>query len=283
MKKYNISDHKDEIITDIIKNLIWVPIAAIIPLGNKLINILYSNITDESKYITFSNILIIICMLLSAFSIIFCINIFKKYNKDLTKTESEKNSTDEALFDFRFSSIVAEFTFDDDRRNITSTIDYKMTVLSESVTELKRNLIWSGSEYNGTKLIYMNGDYELVDSDRKHSPYPYTILFNSEKKRGDIIELKTETTVKDGNLDMIPMYSFMAKYQIDTLIIRVIAPKGMIKNVKKSIYADRAKEIVVKKPECINGESIRNLVRYSYKIENPTLFYNYFIEWEFTN
>lgn len=286
MKNYKLSEHKDEIITHIIKNLFWIPIAAIIPLVYKLINLLHDNIVVNSKYITFPNILIIISLLLSLISLIMCYFTLKS-NKSNTNI-SEKNVTnnekpDEISCDYRFSSIIAELTFDDDGKNITSTIDYKMTVLAESVTELKRDLVWSGSKYNGTRIVYKNGDYDLIDSTRNNSPYHYSIVFNSEKMRGDKIEFKTETSVIDENLDMLPHYSFMAKYQIDKLIIRVIAPKNMIKNVKKSTYADRAKDICIEQPQKIAAEQVRNLVRYTYEIMNPTLLYNYYIEWEFTN
>lgn len=275
--KYKITKHKDEIITGIIKNLIWFPIAAIIPLLWKLLCILYDNFTQNSEYITFQNILSLICLILSIISIILWIVYFiKRKNKTLSENNNSISS------DLRFSTIEAELIFDDNRQNIISAIDYKMTVLSESVSELKREIIWSGNKYNGTRLVSMNGDYQLIDTNRESSPYPYTINFNSEKKRGDFIEFKTETSVTDENYTMLPRYSFMVKYQIDKLILRVVAPRNMIKNVKKAIYADRAKEICVEKPKNITREKIRELERYTFEIENPSLLYNFFIEWEFT-
>lgn len=282
MEKYNIKEHKDEIITSIIKNLIWAPIAALIPIGYNLINTLYLNIKNGSDLFTVSNILIAICLLLSVTSIIICIKLSCKYRKK-SSSEDPSSIQDSISSDFRFSTIVAELIFDDNRINITSTIDYNMTVLAESVTELKRDLIWSGAKYKGTKLVEMNGAYDLIDSDRESSPFPYIIAFNTEKKRGDLITCKTETQVVDENYNMMPVYSFMVKYQIDKLVLRVIAPKGMIKNVKQAVYADRAKEIQVKQPVNIVPEYIRNLVRYTYEIDMPSLLYNYFIEWEFTN
>ncbi|MBD5530441.1 MAG: hypothetical protein HDR02_18845 [Lachnospiraceae bacterium] len=281
MSHYDLKEHKNEIITHIIKNLIWFPIAAIIPLGTKLINILYDSISKDSNIITLSNILILLCILLSLTSIIIGIISIKK-SKKRNETADDLNNNSNISTDFRFSSVIAELTFDDNRKNLTSTIDYKMIVLTDSAKELKRDLIWSGATYNGTKIVHMNGEYELIDSDRKQSPYCYSIIFNSEKKRGDLIEFKTETSVIDDNLDMMPMYSFMVKYQIDKLIIRVIAPKGMIKNVTKAIYADRGKNICIKEPENVNADTIRNLVRYTYEIKSPTILHNYFIEWEFT-
>lgn len=287
--KYDIKKHKDEIITGIIKNLVWVPIAALIPIGNRLLNILLINYFTGSQNYKFQDLVSLFCFILSVSAIIFCIILYKKIIKapmqeessdETEKVESEKPTISS---DFRFSSIVAELTFDDDRKNITSTIDYKMTVLTGSLTELERQLIWTGTEYKGTRLVQMNGDYELVDSTRTSSPYTYKIVFNAEKKRGDIVEFKTETSVVDGKLEMIPMYSFMAKYQIDKLVLRIIAPKRMIKDVTHSVYADTAKGICVEKPQSIPAENIRNLVRYTYEIVNPSLLYNYFIEWKFTN
>lgn len=282
MSKYNLNEHKDEIITHIIKNLIWFPIAATIPLVIKLINILNVNIKNKSEYITFSNILIMFSILLSITSIIISFSILKNKEKHASK-EISSGEKEELSFDYRFSSIIAELTFDDNRKNITSTVDYKMTVLAESVKELKREIIWSGSKYNGTKITRKNGDYELIDSDRTNSPYPYSIVFDSEKKRGDKIEFTTETHVIDEDLEMMPHYSFMAKYQIDKLVIKVVAPNNIIKNVKKSVYADRAKEICIEHPKKIEADPVRDLVRYTFEISNPTLLYNYFIEWEFTN
>lgn len=283
MNKYKLSEHKDEIITHIIKNLIWFPIAATIPIVGKLINYLHENINSKSQYITFTNISIVICVLLSVFSIILCIIFIKKCNNKNNIAEETVVENNKISYDYRFSSIVAELVFNSNRKDITSTISYKMNVLADSVEDFKRDVIWSGSKYVGTKITSKNGEYELIDSDRNKSPYQYRIVFDTAKKRGELIELTTETSVIDENFDMIPMYSFMAKYQIDKLILRVIAPKKMIKNVKKSIYLDRAREICIENPTRIDYESVGNLVRYTYEIDNPTLLYNYFIEWEFTN
>ena len=56
----------------------------------------------------------------------------------------------------------------------------------------------------------------------------------------------------------------------------------IIRNVKKAVYADTAREICVCRPENIKCENVGNLRKYVYEIENPDLLYNYFIEWEFT-
>lgn len=273
MAKYKVSEHREEIITHIIKNLIWIPIAAVIPLVWKVAQIIFSKLPNISEGI-WSIILSCISVAISIFTVIYVVYISKKREK--------KRQQNQIVSNFRFSSVTAELVFNT-RTEITSTIDYKMIILADSVSELPRDVIWTGSKYNGTKLIQANGDYELVEGGRSRSPYPYTINFNDEKKRGELVEFKTETSVEDGNLDMTPIYSFMVKYQIDELKLCVIAPKNMLKNVKKAVYADRARALLVNEPVAIRGETVGNLKKFVFEIKNPSLLYNYFIEWEFTN
>lgn len=294
MSKYKISEHVDEIKTNIISNICWYAISFLfgnICLWIPLIKGIYDLIVKKTQHIptyafSLAGISIILLILLIVILIFLLAHSYSINNTAKQPSDEETETIDEhsdLSLDYKFRSIIAEMTFDDNRMDITSTIDYKMTVLSEEVTELKRQLIWSGSEYQGTKLIQMNGNYSIEDSTRTSSPYPYTIKFNDKKKRGDTIEFKTETSVVDGNLSMLPMYSFMVKYQIDVLVLQIIAPKGMLKNVQKVVYADSAREICVEHPTELCGENIRDLVRYTFKIKNPTLLYHYFIEWEFTN
>ena len=287
MSKYNLADHKDEILTNIIKNLIWAPIAAIIPIIWKLLNTLYNKIASTAGIFTWENILSIVAILVSFVTII--INIFSLKRKNLAETKKkdaehimdEENVIKNFEPDYRVSSLTAEMTFNS-RTEITSCIDCKMVVLAKSVTELNRDLIWSGSEYKGTKLVERNGPYEIIDSNRAQSPYPYTIVYNEEKKRGDKVEFKTETSVVDGKLDMSPVYSVMVKYQIDELIIRVVAPRNMLKHVNKVVYADRGRQIRVTVPEPAKKEDVGPYSSYTFAENNPTLLYNYFLEWEFT-
>lgn len=158
-----------------------------------------------------------------------------------------------------------------------------MNVLSNGISEVKRNITWTGSEYIQTTISNTNGDYSLVDSNRKFSPHTIKILFNSEKNNGDFVRFTTNTKVLDTKHEMAPHYSFMVKYQIDELVLHIVAPANLIKNVKKAVYADVAKEIMVEKPTILPCENVGNLVRYTYRIPTPTFLYNYFIEWEFTD
>ncbi len=273
MKKNKIIDYFEQIKVNIISNIVWYIITSIIADIALLVPLVVKIIKNST--------IPLYAYILAGVSIALLIIIIVLLTILLMRNSSDKKASLE--LDFKFSSITAEMTFDDNRKDITSSIDYKMQVLANEISELKRQLIWTGSEYHGTKLVQKNGNYEVEDSTRTSSPYPYCIKFNEKKKRGAIVEFKTETSVTDGNLSMFPVYSFMVKYQIDVLTLRIIAPKGMIKNVKKVVYADSGREVCVEEPIELEGETIRNLVRYTYTIPNPVLLYHYFIEWEFTN
>lgn len=271
---YKISKYKDEIITYVIKNLIWAPIAAIIPIGFALWKNILLNIKKSEKFFTTTNILIILSI-----TIMVILFILLKINNN----PNIYNGKNDLLFSkFRAKKMEAELYFEN-RENLTSKVTYQMNVLSNGVSEIKRSITWTGSEYISTTIENTNEDYSLFDSNRKFSPHIIKILFNSEKNRGDFVRFTTNTRVSDKNHEMTPHYSFMVKYQIDELILHIVVPKNLVKNVKKAIYADVAREILIEKPTIIIGETIGNFVRYTYKVENPTFLYNYFIEWEFTN
>lgn len=280
--KYNPFDHLDEIITHLIKNLVWLPIAAIVPMivaiGKNIIEII--KIPDGS-FFTWTNVLILLSILiLIALCLFLKISVVNKIQKQ--QEEIDKSKENALSSDFRAKSMEAELCFEN-REKITSRITYNMVALKNSITEIVRPITWTGSSYIGTTIEETNDDYTLIDSTRKISPHRIKILFNNEKNNGDFIKFTTVTSVEDGNHEMSPHYSFMVKYQIDELVLHVVAPPNLIKKVTKSVYADTAKVIQVEKPTAISKENVANLVRYTYKIKNPTFLYNYFIEWEFTN
>lgn len=269
--KYKLLDHKDEIITHLIKNLIWTPIAAILPMSIALVKSIFDTVkSQENKFFTSTNILIVL-------SILLLIGLFFFLKMSIEETKEKALSSK-----FRAELMDAELTFDT-REKITSKLTYNMTALVNNITEIERLITWTGSKYIKTSIEDTNGDYSLVDSNRKISPHPIKISFNPEKNSGDFVKFTTVTSVEDGDKEMSPHYSFMVKYQIDKLVLHVVAPRGLIKNVKKAVYADTGREIIVEKPSSIRSENVGNLVRYTYEIENPTFLYNYFIEWEFTN
>ncbi len=265
-----LKKHISAIVDGIITNIIWIPLISLISSILSLAASIYNNKKMEMSALNFYNILIAIIIVL----LILLLFVLYKY-----KT---KHADENTWVKFKAKNIEAELYFDT-RTNITSTLTYDLVVLSEGEEEIKRSVIWTGSDYLETKLTQMDGDYTLIDANRKQSPYDYIINFGRVKMRGETIHFQTKTDVRDDNESMSPVYSFMIKYQIDTLKLKVVAPKNLIHKVTKASYVDRLRDIALEPQMPLRGETIgNNLICYSYTFNNPTLFHNYFIEWEFT-
>lgn len=277
-KRYEIKEHKDEIITNTLQNLIWIPILALVSLVWNLLKLAYNKILDFDDYI----ILIIIVATATTLSLVSIVIFIITHIKNIG-IQNKIKKIDEIALDYKFTNVTAELILDKERKNIRSIISYDMVVLAKKLKLIKRQITWSGSIYKGTSIIEGEEYCRIIDSDRSTSPYPYQIKFFQELNLGDNVSFTTQTLVSDEEKIMMPLYVFFVKHQIENLTLRIIAPEKMIKNVTHAIYADTSKEICVDEPKNIVGEKIDNLVRYTYNIQSPVLQYNYFLEWEFTD
>lgn len=281
-ESYDISKHKDEIITGIIKNLVWVPIAAIIPVVWGLIKTLSKNLL-ESKYLTFSNILagIAIVISLACIFILLKIRFFKGKRKPAEDSESTHNDVI-PLTDFRINSIVAEMHIKDNN-DIISTLDYELTANKDDLQFFQKSVLWTGDKYNGTKLKSSNStDYTFHDMGGNDGYHIYQVRFNKEVKCLDKIEFTLETSVSDSNHQMQPFYGYCVKHQVDKLTLRVVAPPNMIRNIRQNICWDWERLMNVGEPKTVSKEVIGGNEVYQIEVHNPTLLYKYFLEWEFT-
>lgn len=274
------------IIINLISNFIWeilISMYASFSLAERITNVLTFSLSPYNLNSTF----LIFVLFIVIESIIISITIIIKTKSNNKQEELQNDGTidetkNEIMLKCKCEKIVAEMIFND-RENIQSKIEYNMHVLADSVQEINKQVIWTGNTYKGTKIISSDEPYELIDSDRKQSPYPYKIVFNPPKLRGDSIRFKTETLVVDDKHNMSTIYSFMVKYQTDKLVLRLIVPKNLVEHVTKSAYADLVKDVCIEHPKLIPPEEIGNNIVYNYEIDNPILLHNYFIDWIFTN
>lgn len=270
---------KSKIMVNVLSNTIWL---AIYPVVTAIIACVVSFFKKNS----FAIILSVCSLALSVIILIIVIKhmLIEKKRKEDDRKEEKVVELDKPTIvpHFKASSIEAEFYFAN-REKMESRISYDMQLTCPSMREYARDLLWSGSEYYGTVLSAdSKGDYEIDENPGPQSPHDYIIKFKSEKRLGDPIKFKTITNVGDTAHIMKPYFSYAVVYQIDTLTLRVSAPKGLIKDVKKAVYADRGREIIVGSPEKIKMQNVGNLEVYTATYKNPTLFYNCFIEWKFT-
>lgn len=182
--------------------------------------------------------------------------------------------------DVRYTSAVSELFFRN-RESIECTRDVKFEVVCDKMESIKKQFNWTGTEYKKTEIEKAKGIYTLIDSQRKYPPHGYEIKFDGPKMRGSEIWFKTRSEVEDTNHDMKPFFSHTVKSPTDVLELRVTAPKGMLKNVTYTVFADSMAEIPISKPITISAKDIGNLETFSYHIEKPNLLYNYRLDWNF--
>lgn len=282
MGGYNIKKHKDEIITHIIKCVVWLPIASLLA----LIGAIIKTILDAYRNSEYSNnnivILGLISCVISILSII--INLISiKRKKEISNKENTKQENGVVpINNFRINSVVDELLFTD-RINIKSTLHYEMTANEDNIEYFEKELTWSGKKYYGTKLLRANGDYELEMFDSTESIHKYRVNFHNQIKCQDKLSFDLETEVSDDELKMLPISAYMVKHQIDELTIRVVVPLNCIKNVKKAIYLDMHRQLPVGNPIPLRKKMIAGKECYEFTVQNPTISHRYFIEWEFTN
>lgn len=283
MNKYNINEHKDEIITDLIKKLIWVPIAAIAPVVYKIIQTLLEQYNNVDRRIF---ILVALSFMLSVTSIVITVLLYRKNNK--VKTQDDKDNDENQnnvlpINNFHIQSVDCELCFENkERTNITCTLSYNMVAISDGVEYFEKELIWTGKTYISTELVEANGDYKLQLFDSNDAIHKYRIYFQEPLKSQDQVSFKLITKVSDDNLSMQPINSYTVKHQIDNLILRVVCKPKCIKNVKRAIYTDISRQLPVGKPSAIAKKMIAGNECYETVFANPTISYRHFIEWEFT-
>lgn len=284
---YKISEHKDEIITHIIKNIIWLPIVSLVPI---FLSFVGNVIKNGNNIDTFTIIALSVSVIMSIISLMVSLKIKKQnfngsYNEEETVescAEVSNNLKITPITNVRIKSVDTELNFES-RTSIVSTLTYNMVANEDDVKYFEKELIWSGKEYNGTKLIDKDGNYELELFDSNDSIHKYRVNFLDNKYCQDKIYFKLETKVGDSTCTMQPISSYMVKHQIDSLTIRVVVPPNLIKNVKSSIYADISRQIPIGKSINVPKKIIARKEFYEITIPNPTMLYRYFLEWEFIN
>ncbi len=276
---YQISEHKDEIITSIVKNLVWLPIAATIPLIWKLIQLLFKN-TSLNNIFTFSNILAVVAIAISIATVVIVIKL--KKGKPETPKKEDLDPL-KPITDLRINKLEAEFHIKSSDK-IISTLDYNITANIDGLQHFIKPILWTGDKYNGTKLIEKDSPcYTLHDKGVNDGYHICEVNFNKEIKCQDKIRFKLQTEVSDTNCKMQPFYGYTVKHQIDKLILRVVIEPNKIHNVRKSICWDWERQMAVETPKLLSKKIIGDNEVYEVEIPNPTLLYKYFIEWEFTN
>jgi hypothetical protein len=205
------------------------------------------------------------------------VNCKKIAEKDNTMFPKEPETMDLEYEIVEFSAIF------ETREKIESTRKVDFYIRGGGFKEILRQLVWTGSSYDGTELL--EGDYRIEDFKENISPYHYKIDFGKMLKTGDRVTYKVISRVKDETHLMHPYIAHYVKYPTKKLVLRLEVPstKPLLEGVRYKRYAD--KEMKFEYPDKddvhVHVEKNENKNIYILEIEHPNLFYTYALEWDF--
>lgn len=156
-----------------------------------------------------------------------CKKVVKNLLKDVERPQRNK--------DFKFIELQDSFIFHS-RTDITEYSKAKVEVLQDNVKFKESRVTWTGSSFDGFELI--SGDGVLENFSDNQASHAYLLTFNTPLNRGDHTEWEIQASMKDTRRIMVPYYAREVTADIEHLCIIVCAPKGLLKEVKKVIYAD---------------------------------------------
>lgn len=156
--------------------------------------------------------------------------------------------------------------------------------LNNKIGMVPKTIVWTGSSYEGTKLVQEESDEGIkIEDQNKHMPYGYKIILDKDLMEKENIKYKTITYAKDEKKVMEPYLAHMVKNETKNLCISLeLTCDVKVKEVKSVIYADllmetKVSEEPIPKNECGSSE----IICYTFKPEHVNVNYTYAIEWEF--
>jgi len=179
----------------------------------------------------------------------------------------------------KYNEVKLSFSFES-RSKIVCTREAEFEILEGEIEKIHKMMIWTGSSYDGTKLISSEPKCHLIDEKNKEACYQYTINFDNKINKGEHVRYKIQTDVKDEKKIMEPYFSHRIKNRTDNLSIRLSVPKNIVENVRGIEYADYLMENVFEEIE-LKKTSDENYEIYEFVRIKPNLFYSYSIEWNF--
>lgn len=201
--------------------------------------------------------------------------------KQIAKGKKVNNSL--KYEDVTYKNVSVELKFVGSRSVIESSrmVEFK---LNNNIDVIPKTIVWTGSSYEGTKLIKDESDKGIELEDQNISmPYGYKIILDKDLIGKEYIKYKTTTYAKDEKRVMEPYLAHMVKNKTQKLCISLSVPyEGIVKNVKSVVYADLTMETKVSE-ECLEEvkSDTDSGIHYKFSPENVNVNYTYAIEWEF--
>ena len=202
--------------------------------------------------------------------------------KSVVKEEKHSDDNEPVVSNIKYLNVELSLIYKS-KEDISSIRDIELKVMGEPIDHIEKEIVWTGSEYKGTKLISNTDEYDIVDSSRKISPYKYNILFNKNIMKGQSVKYVVKTSVSDLEEEMQPFFSHTVKNPTEKLTLIVKFPKGYAKGVTIQEYRDSEREIPVGDFDKPVIEEEDEMEKYIYKVKTPVLFRTYCIQWVINN
>lgn len=230
-------------------------------------------IFNSGKIFSFQNFIILIC-------IVTLVSLtFKVFYLD--KNNICKPNFPALTVDYKYKKVEVNLHFIT-REKMTYEANYYIQALKET-SYIKRNYSWTGDEIKELPIISRSqkiSNVELLkDSCIRKT---YLVKFVTPLQKGQEISFSLKYNLSDIKKQMDAYLKHTVLNPTEKIILRIIVPKNLIRNLVKCVYADEMTEIRLIAPEELSiFRETDDLLIYEWEILKPSLLYNYQIIWEF--
>ena len=231
----------------------------------------FSLVTEESNSFYWIVFFVAMFLLTLAASIILFIFLHKKLKRIYRR------------YEFKFGVFESELNFPISGDYITQNIHFTYRVLCDKLNSIPHCFIWTGGGIKNVRLDKETEEkgYRLDLSRLNEKLSVIKINFPETKSRDDTDSVKFTMDLERGE-DLRPCLRKNVNFQIDTLILRVRAPNGLIKDAKPYAYTSlENKEIRLDEEKLEEKGSHPEIKEYEFKEDDPILSYSYAIKWSF--
>lgn len=200
-------------------------------------------------------------------------------NKELRNNKQEYN-------DIKYISTDIELVFKT-RHEIEFYQDVSIKFKRDGISQLRKNLSWSGSSYDKTVINEETDKYTVSDGVFSDGEIYYIVRKKNkaEFKKDETFSYKVKTFVRDEREVMNPVLYHYVKAETEQLTMKVkfdSSKKWNITNGRVVLYADVEKNIIYKTIQLDEPKNEGDYLVYKWESdERPNLLYIYSIEWDF--
>ena len=185
--------------------------------------------------------------------------------------------------DIKYINQECHFIFNS-RTNVTECTKLTIQALRDGIDQVTHHAYWTGSSFDGFSIKSCDKKCHHKNIQGKKLPYMSILTFDSALKKDETATWELQTDAKDTRCIMSPYYAQIVTFKTEKLKLIISAPKGMLTNVEKVVYADTkmSKDLEVSRA-LLPSESDEKGERFVFNVDAPNLMYSYSIEWIFND